>query len=66
MTKDHLKRRIDAILERYLDFGDSAAIIVRELKKTANAEVRGKLTAELRNIDKKRIGLLDQIDDPTD
>jgi hypothetical protein len=62
MTNDQLKKEIDGLLQTYLDLGDSAAIIVRELKKTPNAEVRGKLIGELRNADRKRIELLDQID----
>lgn len=62
MTNDRLKKEIDGLLQTYLDLGDSAAIIVRELKKTPNADVRGKLIGELRNADKKRIELLDQMD----
>jgi ribosomal protein L14 len=62
MRKDQLKREIDGLLQTYLDLGDNAAIIVREVKKTANADVRGKLIGELRNTDKKRIELLNQID----
>jgi hypothetical protein len=50
------------ICKRYLDLGESAAIIVREMKKTPNPEVRRKLTHELRNADKKRIEILNQID----
>ena len=62
MTNDQLKSEIDGLLQAYLDLGDNAAIIVRELKKTPNADVRGKLIGELRNTDKKRIELLNQID----
>ena len=62
MTNDQLKNEIDELLHAYLDLGDNAAIIVRELKKTPNADVRGKLIGELRNTDKKRIELLNQID----
>ncbi|MGB2676130.1 MAG: hypothetical protein WAN12_03505 [Candidatus Acidiferrum sp.] len=66
MTDNQLKRQIDGLLQTYLDLGDNAAIIVRELKKTANAEVRGKLVDELRNTDKERIELLNQTDDLSD
>ncbi|MGB2589627.1 MAG: hypothetical protein WBG02_01790 [Candidatus Acidiferrum sp.] len=62
MTNDQLKKEIDGLLQTYLDLGDGAAIIVRELKKTPNADVRAKLIGELRNTDKKRIELLNQID----
>jgi len=62
MTKDELKREIDELLQTYLDLGDNAAIIVRELKKTSSAEVRSKLVDELRNTDNKRIDILNQID----
>ncbi len=62
MTKDELKREIDELLQTYLDLGDNAAIIVRELKKTSSAEVRSKLVDELRNTDNKRIEILNQID----
>lgn len=62
MTNDQLKKEIDGRLQAYLDLGDNAAIIVRGLKRTPNADVRGKLIGELRNTDKKRIELLNQID----
>lgn len=62
MTNAHLENEFDEALQRYLDLGESAAIIVREMKKTPNSEVRRKLTHELRNADKKRIEILNQID----
>jgi len=62
MTHDQLGNEFDEALQRYLDLGESAAIIVREMKKTPNPEVRRKLTHELRNADKKRIEILNQID----
>jgi len=62
MMNDQLENEFDEALQRYLDLGESAAIIVRELKKTPNPAVRKKLTHELRNADEKRIEILNQID----
>ncbi len=62
MTNDQLENEFDEVLQRYLDLGESAAIIVREMKKTSNPAVRRKLSHELRNADKKRIEVLNQID----
>ena len=62
MKNDQLKKEIDGLLQTYLDLGDNAVIIVRQLKKTSNAAFRRKLIGELRNADKKRSELLDQID----
>ena len=62
MTNDQLENEFDEVLQRYLDLGESAAIIVREMKKTSNPAVRRKLSYELRNADKKRIEVLNQID----
>jgi hypothetical protein len=62
MTNDQLENEYDEALQRYLDLGESAAIIVHQMKKTPNPAVRRKLTHELRNADKKRIQVLNQID----
>jgi hypothetical protein len=62
MTNDQLENEFDEALQRYLDLGESVAIIVREMKKTSNPEIRRKLTHELRNADKKRIEILNQTD----
>jgi hypothetical protein len=62
MTNDQLENEFDKALQRYLDLGEGAAVIVREMKKTPNPEVRRKLTHELRNADKKRTEILNQID----
>ncbi len=35
---------------------------MRKLKKMPNADTRSKLVGELRSLDKKRLDLLDQID----
>ena len=60
MTNDRLKKEIDGILQTYLDLGNNAVILVRELKKTSSAKVRSKLIDELRDTDKKQIELLNQ------
>jgi len=62
MTNDRLTREIDRLVLTYLSLGDNAETIVRKLKKTPNAGTRGKLIAELRSLDQKRIELLDQMD----
>jgi len=62
MTNNQLKKEIDGLLQTYVDLGDNAPVIVRQLKKPRNASVRGKLIRELRNLDKKRTELLNQID----
>ncbi len=61
MKNDQLKEKINGLLQTYLDLGDNASIIVRQLKRTPNGDVRGKLIVELRNLEKKRIELLNQI-----
>jgi hypothetical protein len=63
MAYDGYKTAFDRLLETYLSLGDSAGPIVRQLKKTANAELRIKLVKELRSLDKKRLEPLDQMDD---
>jgi hypothetical protein len=52
----------DGLLETYVSLGESAGPIVRQLKKTANAELRIKLVKELRSLEKQRLELLDQMD----
>jgi hypothetical protein len=62
MANDAYKKAFNELLESYLSLGVNAETIVRSLKKTANADIRGKLIGELRNLDKKRLEILDQID----
>jgi hypothetical protein len=62
MADSRLKSEIDELLQTYVDLGAGAAIIVRQLRKTVNADVRRKLIAELRNADKKRIELLNYVE----
>src|SRR5258705_13680837 len=56
------KRAFDRLLKTYLSLGDSARTLVRQLKKTSNAISRRKMVGELRNLDMKRLELLDQMD----
>jgi hypothetical protein len=62
MPNDEYKKAFDGLLGTYVSLGDSAYTIVRFLKKTANADTRGKLIQELRSLDRKRLELLDQMD----
>jgi hypothetical protein len=56
------KKAFNGLLETYVSLDESAETIVRQLKKTANADTRGKLIRELRNLETKRLELLDQMD----
>jgi hypothetical protein len=62
MANNEYKKAFDDQFETYLSLSESAGTIVRKLKKTPNADTRSKLVAELRNLDKKRLELLDQMD----
>jgi len=62
MASDGHKLAFDGQLKIYLSLGDNAGTIVRRLKKTPNADTRSKLVGELRSLDKKRLELLDQMD----
>ena len=63
MAKNGYKKAFDGLLETYVSLDESAETIVRQLRKTPNADTRGKLVAELRNLETKRIELLGQMDD---
>jgi Ser/Thr protein kinase RdoA (MazF antagonist) len=63
MATDGHKLAFDDLLKTYLSLGDSAGTIVRKLKKTPNPDNRSKLVRELRSLDRKRLELLDQMDD---
>jgi hypothetical protein len=52
----------DGLLENYWSLSATAGTIVRNLKKTQNADIRRKLVQELQSLDKKRAELLDQMD----
>ena len=56
------KKAFDGLLKTYVSLDESAETIVRQLKKIPNTDTRGKLIQELRNLEKKRLGLLDQMD----
>ena len=62
MANNEYKKAFDDLFETYLSLSESAGTIVRNMKKTPKADVRSKLVQELRNLDKKRLELLDQIE----
>jgi hypothetical protein len=62
MASDGHKKTYDSLLKTYLSLGDSAGTIGRKLRKTPHADTRRKLVQELRSLDKKRLELLDQMD----
>jgi hypothetical protein len=64
MANIEYKKAFDGLLETYVSLAESAGTIVRMLKKTPT-DMRHKLTAELRNLEKKRLELLDQMDNLT-
>jgi hypothetical protein len=65
MAIDGYTKAFHDLLKTYLSLGDSAGTIVRRLKKIPNADTRSKLLGELRSLDKKRLELLDQMDNLT-
>jgi hypothetical protein len=62
MANDGYQKECDGLLKIYFSLGINAGTIVRRLKKTSNPETRSKLVRELRSLDKKRLDLLDQMD----
>jgi len=64
MANDEYEKAFDGLLETYWSLSESAGTIVRNLKKTPDADIRRKLTQELRSLDKQRAELLDQMDNP--
>jgi hypothetical protein len=62
MANDGYKEAFNDPLKTYLSLDDSAGTLVRQLKKTTNADAHSKLVRELRNLEKKRLELLDQMD----
>lgn len=62
MAKDQVTKAIDGLVQEYVSLGNSAAIIVRKLKRTPNPDLRRKLLAELRSLDKKRGDILNELD----
>ena len=61
MANDVYKKAFDGLLNTYVSLGGSAEMIVRNLNKIPDVETRGKLIAELRSLDKKRLELLVQM-----
>ena len=62
MPGDGYKKAFDGLLNTYVSLDESAGTIVLQLKKTSKPESRSKIIAELRNLEKKRLELLDQMD----
>jgi hypothetical protein len=62
MHRPNCTASVSGLVKAYLSHGQSAGTIVRMLKKTAT-DTRHKLIVELRNLEKKRLELLDQMDD---
>jgi hypothetical protein len=62
MASDGYRKAFDGLLNTYVSLDESAETIVRRLNKTANPDTRSKLVGELRSVDKKRLELLDQMD----
>jgi hypothetical protein len=53
----------DGLLTTYLSLANDGGTIVRRLRKTPRTDARSKLVVELRSLDRKRMELLDQLDD---
>ena len=60
------KKAFTDLLETYVSLGESAETIVRQLKKMSNPDARRKIVQELRNLDKKCLELLVQMDNLPD
>ena len=56
------KIAFNGLLETYHSLGESTGTIVRNLMGSSNPDARSKLVRELRNLEKKRLELLDQLD----
>jgi len=56
------KKAFDGLLNTYVSLDESAGTIVRQLKKTPKPESCSKNIAELRSLEKKRLELLDRMD----
>jgi hypothetical protein len=62
MVNDGYRKAFDGLLTTYVSLDESAGTIVRNLMRTSNPDARTKLVRELRNLEKKRLELLDQLD----
>ena len=56
------KRVFDGLLEDYTALEESADIIVRQLRKISNPDNRRKIVKELRNLENRRLELLNEMD----
>jgi hypothetical protein len=56
------KRTFEILLDDYAALDESADTVVRQLRKISNPDNRRKIINELRNLEKKRLELLDQMD----
>ena len=56
------KKAFDGLLEDYAALDESADIIVRQLRKISNPDSRRKVIKEFRNLENRRLELLDQMD----
>jgi hypothetical protein len=62
MASDGYRKAFDGLLNTYVSLDESTETIVRNLMRTSNPDARSKLVRELRNLEKKRLKLLDQMD----
>jgi hypothetical protein len=56
------KKVFDGVLDDYVGLGESADVVVRQLRKISNSDGRRKIIAELRRLEKRRVDFLDQMD----
>jgi hypothetical protein len=56
------KRAFDGLLQDYVSLDESADIVIRQLRKISNPDGRRKVINELRNLENRRLELLDQMD----
>ena len=62
MANDRYKEALDELLLTYVSLDGNVETIIRQLMKTPNLELRSKLIRELRNLESRRLELLDQMD----
>ena len=55
------KRAFDSLLQDYAALDESANTIVEQLRKTSNPDNRRKIVVELRNLEERRVEILDQM-----
>ena len=56
------KKVFNCLLEDYVRLDESADIVVRQLRKISNPDSRRKVIKELRNLENRRLELLDEMD----